>query len=149
MRKLNRTLFAALFIGLAGITTVEAQSAEEMNQTLDDLYGAHAPYYEFFEELKKAVAENDKEAVASMVDYPFQARIDGKAVTIRDTAHFVADYDKVFTANVEEAISNQTYPDLFANWQGVMIGNGEVWFSGICSDETCEQETIKIITVND
>lgn len=145
MRTLNRTLFAALFIGLAGVTTAGAQSAKEMNQTLDDLYGAHAPYHTFFEKLKKAVAENDKEAVASMVEYPFKARINGKAVTVRDAAHFAADYDKVFTAKVKEAVANQTYPNLFANWQGVMIGDGEVWFSGIGNNNT----VVKITAVND
>lgn len=144
MHKLNRTLFASLFIGMAGVATAGAQSAKEMNQTLDDLYGAHAPYHAFFEKLKKAVAENDKEAIASMVEYPFKARINGKAVTVRDAAHFAADYDKVFTAKVMEAISNQTYPNLFANWQGVMIGDGEVWFSGIG-----DNNTVKIIAVND
>lgn len=144
MHKLNRTLFAALFIGLAEVTNAGAQSAEEMNKTLDDLYGAHGPYHTFFEKLKKAVAENDKEAVASMVKYPFKARINGKAVTIRDAVHFVADYDKVFTAKVKEAVSKQTYPNLFANWQGVMIGDGEVWFSGIDNNNT-----VKIIAVND
>jgi hypothetical protein len=149
VHRLNRMLFASLFIGLAGVATAGAQSAEEMNKALDELYGTHAPYHAFFEELKKAVAANDKEAVASMVEYPFKARIGGKAVTIRDAAHFAADYDKVFTAKVKEAVANQTYPNLFANWQGVMIGDGEVWFSGICSDDACERQTVRITAVND
>ncbi|MFC4877025.1 hypothetical protein [Microbulbifer halophilus] len=84
-----------------------------------------------------------------MVDYPFKARIDDRAVTIRDAAHFVEDYDKVFTSKVRKAVSSQTYPNLFANWQGVMIGDGEIWFGGICSDETCKQQTVRITAVND
>lgn len=149
MHKLKRTRVAALVIGLAGSTAAWAQSAEEMDQTLDALYGAHAPYHGFFEALQQAVAADDKQAVAAMVDYPFQARIDGKAVTISDAAHFAEDYDKVFTARVKEAVANQTYPALFANWQGVMIGDGEVWFGGVCSDAACEQQTVRIIAVND
>jgi len=149
MHKLNRMLFAALFAGLAGITTAGAQTAGEVNKTLDELYGNHEQYHAFFEKLKKAVAENDKQTVASMVDYPFKARINGKAVTIRDAAHFAADYDKVFTAKVKEAVANQTYEKLFANWQGVMIGDGEVWFSGICNNDACEQQTVRITAVND
>lgn len=149
MFKLHRTFLAALCIGLAGIAAAQAQSTEEMNATLDDLFGDHAPYHAFFEKLKKAVAENDKKAVAAMVEYPFKARIDDRAVTIRDAAHFVEDYDKVFTPKVRKAVSSQTYPNLFANWQGVMIGDGEIWFGGICSDETCKQETVRITAVND
>jgi hypothetical protein len=130
--------------GLAG-----AQTAAEVNSNLDSLFGDHKSYEEFFAKLKKAVAEGDKETVASMIDYPFQARLKGKAVKIRDQKHFVADYDQVVTAKVKDAVAKQTYPTLFGNWQGVMIGDGEVWFNGICSDDSCKQQTVRIIAIND
>lgn len=149
MHKFNRTLILSLFIGLAGVATSGAQTATEVNAALDDLYGEHAPYQEFFEKLKKAVAENKKNTIASMVDYPFQARINDKIVTIKDAAHFEADYDKVFTAKVKKAVAGQTYGNLFANWQGVMIGDGEIWFSGICSDDTCNHMKVRITAIND
>ena len=139
-----RTIFIAMGLAMAVATPAATQTAAELNETLDDLYGAHAPYQSFFEKLKKAVAENDKKTVSSMVDYPFQARINGKALKIRDAAHFEADYDKILTAKVKEAVAKQTYPTLFANWQGVMIGDGEIWFSGID-----EKNTVKITAIND
>lgn len=77
-------------------------------------------------------------------DYPFRARINGKAVKLRDAAHFVQDYDKIVTPKVKHAIANQTYPALFANWQGVSIGDGEVWFSGIDGNDK-----IKVTAIND
>ncbi|TKT78337.1 hypothetical protein [Aquamicrobium sp. LC103] len=144
MRKPNRTFLATLIIAFAGITTAGAQTVSEMNKTLDDLFGAHAPYVKFFDTLKKAAAADDKQAVASMVDYPFQARINDKAMKIRDEKHFVADYDKIVTRKVKNAIAKQTYPNLFANWQGVMIGDGEVWFSGIG-----DSDTVRITAIND
>lgn len=79
-----------------------------------------------------------------MVDYPFQARIDGKAVKIRDAAHFIADYDKVVTAKVKHALQAQAYEKLFANWQGVMVGDGEIWFSGVG-----DANQIRITAIND
>jgi len=79
-----------------------------------------------------------------MVDYPFQARIGGKAVKIRDAAHFVSDYDKIVTAKVKQAVAQQTYAGLFANWQGVSIGDGEIWFSGVGKDNK-----VKITAIND
>ena len=48
---------------------------------------------------------------------------------MKDAARFVAGYDKIMTDKVKKAIGRQTYAGLFANWQGVMIGDGEVWFS--------------------
>lgn len=121
-----------------------AQTAGETNQTLDTLFGSHAAYQQFFDKLQKAVGTSDKQTVASMVDYPFRARISGKAVKINDAAHFVADYDRIITNKVKQAVAKQTYPTLFANWQGVSIGDGEVWFSGVG-----ESNTIKITAIND
>jgi hypothetical protein len=135
---------AVVLLALAVISPGTAQTATDMDSTLDTLFGDHAPYRTFLGDLKKVVADNDKAAVAAMVDYPFQARINGKALKIRDAAHFVADYDKIITAKVKRAVANQSYATLFANWQGVSIGDGEVWFSGVG-----DRNAIRITAIND
>lgn len=144
MKKAVQVLFVAMLAASAGAVSTHAQTAAEVDSSLDTLFGAHVPYRQFFEQLQKAVASDDKAIVAAMVDYPFQARINGKAVKLRDAAHFVADYDKIVTSKVKQAIASQTYATLFANWQGVMIGDGEVWFSGVG-----DAGVIKIIAIND
>ncbi|MEO9341023.1 hypothetical protein ABFT80_26875 [Mesorhizobium sp. SB112] len=144
MTKAIRILFVAMLAASAGTANTYAQTAAEVDSSLDDLFGAHAPYRHFFEQLQKAVASDDKAAVAAMVDYPFQARINGRAVKLRDAAHFVADFDKIVTSKVKQAIAGQTYATLFANWQGVMIGDGELWFSGVG-----DGNVVKITAIND
>lgn len=79
-----------------------------------------------------------------MINYPFRARIGGKAVKVKDAAHFAADFDKIITAKVKQTVLDQIYPALFVNWQGISIGDGEVWFSGVG-----DQSVIKIIAIND
>jgi len=66
----------------------------------------------------------------------------------QDAAHFEADCEKAFTKKVREAVARQSY-ETIANWQGVMMGDGEVWFAGVCGNATCDQQTVKIIAVND
>ncbi|WP_026872945.1 hypothetical protein [Inquilinus limosus] len=149
MRQLLIALASAVCLSVGSPGPAGAQSVAEVNSTLDSLFGDHKPYERFFTELKKAIAESDKETVASMVDYPFQARINGKAVKLRDKEHFVADYDQIITPKVKNAVAKQTYETLFANWQGVMIGDGVVWFSGICNDATCNKSEVRIIAIND
>ncbi|MFC3207428.1 hypothetical protein [Aquamicrobium soli] len=141
-----RAFFYSFVIGfgLLAVTPASAQTAAEMDASLDAVFGVHEPYRQFFEKLQKSVAANDKAAVAAMIDYPFRARINGKAVKLRDAAHFVQDYNKIVTPKVKHAIANQTYPALFANWQGVSIGDGEVWFSGIDGNDK-----IKVTAIND
>lgn len=141
LKQLRLVVLAAALIAPA---TVVAQTKAEVDASLDALFGNHQAYHAFFDALKKAVEANDKAAVAAMVDYPFQARINGKAVKLRDPAHFIADYDKIVTAKVKDAVARQTYATLFANWQGVMVGDGEVWFSGVG-----DGNVIKITAIND
>ena len=143
IRSALSALAIALSVGMVSLPA-HAQTAADVDTTLDSLFGEHAAYATFFEALKTAVAAGDKQAVSAMVDYPFTARIGDKALTIRDAAQFVADYDKVITPKVKDAIAAQTYETLFANWQGVMIGNGELWFSGVG-----EPPVVRIIAIND
>lgn len=143
IRSALSALAIAVSVGMASLPA-HAQTAADVDTTLDQLFGEHAAYATFFEALKTAVAAGDKQAVSAMVDYPFTARIGDKALTIRDAAQFVADYDTVITPKVKDAIAAQTYETLFANWQGVMIGNGELWFSGVG-----EPPVVRIIAIND
>lgn len=144
MRKSYLHLALATLVAVAAPLPAVADPVTEMNTTLDGLFGDHARYRSFFDTLKKAVADGDKAAVAAMVDYPFQARIGGKSRKIRDAAHFIADYDQIITAKVKHALAAQTYETLFANWQGVMIGDGEIWFSGVG-----DAGVVKITAIND
>ncbi len=144
MRKHILGVSAVILVALMMPPAAFSGSVGEVNSNLDALFGEHERYHAFFDALKKAVASDDKKAVAALVDYPFQARIGDKAVKIRDAAHFVADYDKVITKKVKQALHVQAYENLFANWQGVMIGDGEIWFSGVGS-----ANQVKITAIND
>lgn len=144
MRKSFLGIAAATLVALAVPLPVLANPVAEMNNTLDTLFGDHTRYHTFFDNLKKAVAAGDKAAVAAMIEYPFQVRIGGKSLKIRDAAHFIADYDQVITAKVKHALQGQTYETLFANWQGVMVGEGEIWFSGVG-----DADVIKVTAIND
>jgi hypothetical protein len=149
MARRHAFLFALGLISAIGAGSASAQSAAEVNGNLDTLFGSHAPYQTFFDKLKKAVGSDDKATVAAMVAYPFQARIKGKALKIKDQKQFLTDYDQIITQKVKGAVTKQTYATLFANWQGVSIGDGEIWFSGICSNTACEQQTVRITAIND
>ncbi len=61
---------------------------------------------------------------------------------IRTKAAFLNQYDAIFDAHVRQTIVQQSAKCLFGNYQGAMIGDGEVWFR--------EQQngTMKIVTVN-
>jgi len=61
---------------------------------------------------------------------------------VQSSSQFLVDYDRLFTSSIRNAIEKQRPGCLFANWQGVMIGDGEVWF------EERSNGNMKIKTLN-
>jgi hypothetical protein len=134
-------LIAIACVVALGIPQATAQSASEMNETLDTIFGEHERFETFFTDLKAAVADDDAAALAQMISYPISMEIEGESTEIAEDTSFVADFDKIFTPDVKDAVASQSYETLFANWQGVMIGDGEVWFSIV-------DDAVKIIAIN-
>jgi hypothetical protein len=125
-----------------------ARADEATSGRLDALFGAHEPYEAFLARLKQAVAAGDRQSVAAMIAYPLETQVQGKPVTLGAEDDVVRRYDQLFTPAVVAALERQTYATLFANADGVMVGDGEIWFSGVCGDATCASPTVKIIAIN-
>lgn len=147
MRSAFFILFPVWLMAGSGATLAEVP-AGDVDQRLDALFGAHEPYRVFLRDLQEAVAADARQQVAAMVSYPLRARIRDHAVQLGDAQQFLARYDEILTPKTLEAISQQSYQGLFANSRGVMIGTGQVWFSGICRDAGCRARTIRIIAFN-
>ncbi len=97
----------------------------------------------FFLELKEAVSKDDQSKVADMINYPLNVNGRGHKEVIRKKSDLLKRYQSVFTPQVKVALSKQEVSDLFVNSQGVMIGNGEIWFNQIFGSNN-----IRIITIN-
>jgi hypothetical protein len=135
-------------LAMAAVAPAAAQSDAQTSARLDALFGAHEPYAAFLARLKDAVAAGDHRSVAAMIAYPLETRIAGLPVTLAAPADALRRYDQLFTAPVVAALEAQTYATLFAAAEGVMVGDGEIWFSGICDDAACSAVSVKIIAVN-
>jgi hypothetical protein len=142
------SLALVMALAMAAAAPALAQSDQETSGRLDALFGAHEPYEAFLATLKDAVAARDKRAVAAMIAYPLETRIAGARVTLGSAEDLVRRYDRLFTPPVVAAIEGQTYATLFATAEGVMVGDGELWFSGICAGEACSEVSVKVIAVN-
>lgn len=128
--------------------TAAAPAADKaVDDAIDNALGDHARYRAVFDELQRAVAAKDAAAVAALVDYPLQTTVDGKKARIKDAAAFVAQYDKIVTPAIADAIVEQKYSELFVNYKGVMFGSGQVWLNGICKDNACKQAEVKVVAI--
>ncbi|MFF2907915.1 hypothetical protein [Paenibacillus sp. NPDC057934] len=95
----------------------------------------------FFNKLQKDVAANNKAAVADSISYPLRVNTKGKSMQIKTKKEFIAKYNDILTAKVKKKFLAQKEDKLFVNWQGVMVGDGELWIGQV-------DKKISVIAVN-
>jgi hypothetical protein len=84
---------------------------------------------QFLQRLQRAQAKGDSEAIVTFVRFPFTRYSHGKVQKrYKSKAELLTDFDLVFTAMVLDGIRAARFETLFLNYQGAMIGDGEVWF---------------------
>lgn len=103
---------------------------------------------QFAKQVKVAIVSGDKEWLSQNVFFPIKTSLAGKKqITISNQKQFIANFDRIFhTAFVEKAKSFE-YFDLFSNYQGVMMGAGEIWINSI-TESASKHSNYKITGIN-
>jgi hypothetical protein len=96
-----------------------------------------AAYATFLKHLQAAVQTGDRGAVIKLIGFPLRVKSNGRSQLYRDARSVRADYDRIFTPKVTQAILGQRFDRLFGRDQGLMIGDGQVWFDHICANTQC------------
>lgn len=81
----------------------------------------------FYRNFQILVANSQKEKIAEFINYPLP--------NIKDRADFIKNYDLVFNKKVKDAVNNQNIDEIWRNYSGVMIGNGEIWFNQLSGEK--------------
>lgn len=82
-------------------------------------------------ELKELAATEDFNALSRLVRTPIMVFINGKKTILKSQREVIQSAPDVFNARILQAIKGQEVDLLFANWQGVRIGNGELWLNEV------------------
>lgn len=83
----------------------------------------------FLAELKTAVQSGDSRKVVDMIHYPIQVNTPTRHYKIQSRRAFLDQYSHIITAQIKETITDkESSRCLFANYQGFMIGDGQIWF---------------------
>ena len=143
VRKHRRWLTLVLLITASQIVSTAQSTSKCKNSTIEEAWG---PEYasqarSFFATLQRVVESNDSAKFARLIHYP--VRLSGAHVTkITRPSELIRKYSSIMTSEMRKAILAQTPECLFANGQGVMIGNGQIWF------QQDQGGKFKIITIN-
>jgi len=116
------------------------------------LFGPARPWAEFLEDLQGAVRERNAAKLAAMARYPVPVYRDTDTVWIASANQFIEQFPRILDEDWREAVLDQSFDELFVNYQGCMIGSGEVWFTrvevALPESQGHTQEAIRIIAVN-
>ena len=138
---------ALILTGLLMVTPAVAQSVEDVNGSIEIVLGDHTRFEEAFAALQTAVTDEDYEAVAALVSYPITVRSTEEELAVETPEAFAEHYDAIMTEEIIDAVVRQSYETLFVNGEGIMFGDGQIWMSGVCADDACENWTVKVITI--
>jgi len=143
---LKALLFAA---ALLAASPALAQTAADTDKKIDDVLGGpHAIYATAIQTIETAVANHDLQTIAGYFSFGDPINVDGADVTIGDLDELTAKFDTLFTPKVISAVRSQKYENLMVSADGVMFGDGELWISGVCDDDACQNPFINIIAIN-
>lgn len=96
-----------------------------------DFYPVTASDRAFFEHVRKAVLADDIEQFSEAVSFPIVLRSGGKELKLENKRDFKQHAALILTTRLKSVVRKQSPDSLFKNWQGVMIGQGEIWFSEV------------------
>ncbi len=139
--KIVRSLMISLLM-LATALTLSPNYFADAERVATQSNADHIEVRIFLAALQKAVAADNKLKVASMIKYPIVITVQKRDVLFRTPASLVASYEQIFTPDLKKMIAEAKADELFRNYKGVMINNGEIWFDKI-NERGC-----KIIAIN-
>lgn len=139
--------WAVLFVLAIGGAVLPLRAAQEvpLARRLEQVAGVKAEAAEtFFTAVRKALGTSDRQAACRLVSFPLQ-QPDG---VVQDAAGCEQRYDAIFTIAVRKAVGTQLFEELFVNADGVMVGNGELWFAAQCRDSSCAEPDLRITAIH-
>ncbi len=99
----------------------------------------------FLAKLQGLIKKNKVDDILNLVRYPLRNPLAKNLPAFKNKKQLQKQYSQIFNKQVQSAIVKQQSKKLFVNYQGVMIGNGEIWYDNA---GTLNKPDIKIIAVN-
>ncbi|MCD7973394.1 MAG: hypothetical protein LUG18_12160 [Candidatus Azobacteroides sp.] len=122
--------------------------AGDSDRKYPDYFGTDNNIEEFMKRIKTSVLKDEKEWVANHIRYPISVDLNGKVEkVIRNKKEFISFYEQIFYPQFKEKLKEACVCNLFYNYQGVMLGRGEIWID-LKRNQPEDSYQLEIITIN-
>ncbi|MCX7122291.1 MAG: hypothetical protein NTV32_01185 [Gammaproteobacteria bacterium] len=117
--------FSLMQVAYAAPTAAEAAAAKQCAYNGEN-YGVAV---QFEQKVQKVLAANDIHAFAKLFTYPITVNQSvSKHEQVRSVKDMIIRYPTIMTETMKQYILADQASEIFCNDQGVMIGQGSIWF---------------------
>lgn len=115
----------------------------ELSATENEEYYSACTYYSkaeveaFAKKIKGYILEKDWKSLSESVSYPISI---GEHSCDSKDSFAKGEFADLLNEQFFDAVENESCVEMFCNWQGIMLGNGEVWIA--------ELDGLKVIAIN-
>ncbi len=142
---IRRTWLACVLATLALVGATPSAQEQPIETQLERIGLKADVVSTFFDAMRKAFGTNNHQAVCAMVAYPLRQ----PSGMVADAAACDARFDEIFPVTVRRAVGKQLFNELFIDSsKGILVGLGELWFTGKCRDAACREGDFRITEVN-
>lgn len=98
----------------------------------------------FAKQIRQQILDEDWNALSENIAYPIVVC----GTTYNNKEEFAEeDLSDVFTEEFVKTIEQESCEDMLCSWQGIMLGNGEIWIAEVLNDDMTSQG-LKVIAIN-
>ena len=131
------------------VAVSEAETTEEQTDEASDYYAVCTSHSKeeveaFAQKVKDYILNKDWESLAGTISYPITVG-DVECSNAEDFKKLA--FDEIFTEDFYTALENESCKDMFCNYSGIMLGNGQVWIGEVL-EETEETGELMVIEIH-
>lgn len=120
-----------------------------MGRRYPGLYGTDAAIEDFMKKIKTAALVKDKEWLSNHIGYPLNVKLNkNQRFTISNKKEFLAVFEQVFNDSFNAQLQEYSTCNMFNNYQGVMLGRGEIWIRNKIQLSDSDGKTYEIVAIN-
>lgn len=95
-----------------------------------DLFGTDEELETFVKHIKSSIQNNDKEWIANHSQYPITTSLNNKkSIVIKNKKQLIDNFDQIFYQEFKDIIKQSCTCNLFHNYEGAMLGSGQIWIN--------------------
>lgn len=126
-----------------------AQSEEEVMERIETIHGDSVGFGEAFGTLQDGFLFGDLAVtMANLAFYPLTIDANGELYDILEPQDLIDNFSDLVTSDTQDALASQDFADLIVTSDGVGFGDGVLWMTNVCLDDSCAETAWGISRIN-